>query len=197
MWCMAVGRSSRVAGQKWCFPDVRRLKGGDMEMVQFTFLKHLFDRKIDVQGRCWWHAGPKWTTYTVFFTFRDVWSVWSDKRPNEARWLNDWGIINEKRMTVQYDVNGSDKDRSFRRQTSPFQAMRPRKLSKWGMRKVRTWWGVRRRPWLEQEPPRDRRFCWYFPFTNRVFLGTLFWPTVFIYTLDNLDTRSTGAASFM
>eukprot|EP00434_Breviolum_minutum_P034724 symbB.v1.2.030738.t1/scaffold3495.1/size92607/8 len=36
-------------------------------------------------------------------------------------------IINEKRMTVQYDV--PKEDRSFRRQTSPFQAMRPRKLS--------------------------------------------------------------------
>lgn len=35
-------------------------------------------------------------------------------------------IINEKRMTVQYDAH---KDRGFRRQTSPFQAMRPRKLS--------------------------------------------------------------------
>lgn len=35
-------------------------------------------------------------------------------------------IINEKRMTVQYDA---PKDNSFRRQTSPFQQMRPRKLS--------------------------------------------------------------------
>ncbi|CAL1136951.1 unnamed protein product, partial [Cladocopium goreaui] len=36
-------------------------------------------------------------------------------------------IINEKRMTVQYDV--ATEDRGFRRMTSPFQAMRPRKLS--------------------------------------------------------------------
>lgn len=36
-------------------------------------------------------------------------------------------VSKEKRMTVQYDV--PKEDRSFRRQTSPFQAMRPRKLS--------------------------------------------------------------------
>ena len=35
-------------------------------------------------------------------------------------------IINEKRMTVQYDAKDSG---GFRRQTSPFQQLRPRKLS--------------------------------------------------------------------
>jgi hypothetical protein len=38
-----------------------------------------------------------------------------------------WFHAKEKRMTVQYDV--ATEDRGFRRMTSPFQAMRPRKLS--------------------------------------------------------------------
>ena len=38
-----------------------------------------------------------------------------------------WFHAKEKRMTVQYDV--ATEKRGFRRMTSPFQAMRPRKLS--------------------------------------------------------------------